>query len=75
MALALCASFKDRPDECKNEDMTYLISEDDYEGINKHFEDHTERDMIIIGVFIILVNVGMVCIHKNTTKKETGTEI
>lgn len=56
--------------------MTYLIASDaDYEGIDKHFEDHTERDLVIIGFFIILVNVGMVCIHKNTSKKQTGNEI
>ena len=46
-----------------------------FEGIDQHFEDHTERDLIIVGFFIVLVNVGMVCIHKNSQKKENGAEI
>lgn len=73
--MALCASFKDRPVECKNDDLQYLIDRSDYEGIDKLFEDHTERDLLIVGFFVILVNVGMVCIHKNTQRKETGAEI
>jgi hypothetical protein len=65
---ALCASFKDKPFECLNTNMTaFLGKDDDYKNdIQSELTDTTNRDLLIAGLFLIFVNLGMVWIHKKT---------
>lgn len=65
---ALCASFKDKPFECLNTDMSaFLGKDDDYKNdIENELDDTTDRDLLIAGFFLCFVNLGMVWIHKKT---------
>ena len=57
--------------------MSYLLGSDDqYKNIAPdQFEDTTDRDLVIAGIFILFVNLGMVWIHKATSKKSNSNEI
>jgi len=54
----------------------FLGSDEDYKDIaGDQFEDTSSRDIFIGGCFIIFVNLGMVWIHKATSKKSNANEI
>ena len=76
---AICASFKVKPLVCLNDDMSFFLGTDEnyanFADLYFEKEDHRDRDIIIAGIFIILVNLGMVWIHKATSKTSTSNEI
>ena len=70
---AICASFKDRPTYCKQDQFETLKGSDsEYTAI---YNDTTTRDMLIAGTFILFLNIGMIWILKKGQQKETKTEI
>jgi len=84
---ALCASFKDRPDICKQDafeslkgaSVDYDITSSMVTILSQMKPDTTERDLIIAGVFLVILNIGMVYIHKKrittTSKSEIQLEV
>ena len=75
---AICASFKDQPAECLNDDMTWFLGKDeDYKTFAdvEFSEEDISFDLVIAGVFILFINLGMVCIFKKTSKKSNANEI
>ena len=76
IAIALCASFKERPDECKNNQFLSKIGTDkDYDNFDEDFIDHTERNLIIGAVSILLVNVCLIQQYRKSQKKQVSKEI
>lgn len=73
---AICASFKNRPDECTQDAFEALKgSSVDYLADYK-FEDKTKvGELIFAGFFIIFLNVGMIMIHRSSSKKDRKSEI
>lgn len=54
----------------------FLGTDEQYENFaDAQFEDTTDRDLVIAGLFILFVNLGMVWIHKATSKKANSNEI
>jgi hypothetical protein len=54
--------------------MSGLLGLDDEYDINAA-EDSTDSDLLVAGIFIILVNVVVVWVHKSHSKKSNTSEI
>ena len=73
IAVALCASFHERPDVCINQAFDVLKGTDDqFKAINL---EHPDRKLIIVGLFIIFANVMIVYAHKTFGAKSNNNEI
>jgi hypothetical protein len=73
---AICASFKTRPAECTQDAMEALRgSSIDYLADYKFEDKARTSELIFAGVFIIFLNVGMIMIHKSSSKKDRKSEI
>lgn len=73
IARALCASFKDQPKECTT-DMSGLVGRmEDYDLEADESDDL--KDLLVAGIFIVLVNIVVVWVHKSRSKKSNSSEI
>ena len=75
IARAICVSFKDRPKYCTKEAFTKLIEEATETPFNVKINETTDTQLIFAALIILLVNVGMIYIHKKGNKKKQKTEI
>ncbi len=72
IAMAICASFKDRPNVCTEiiRD-AHIFGVDFLKGSDEEYRfvyngnDTIFRDMTIIGLLVIVVMTGMILIHKS----------
>jgi len=74
IARALCASFKDQPAQCAAGDMSGLLGRDDDYNIDAAAED-SFSDLLVAGIFIVLVNIVVIWVHKSNSKKSNNSEI
>ena len=74
IAIALCASFRERPEVCYDQKFEVLKA-DDSEFVPVQIENHMVRNLFIAGLFIIFINIGMVCIHKKFRQESNKNEI
>ena len=71
---AICVSFKDRPQYCQQDVFNKMVgAQVDYEKIV--IKDTSDQQLIFAAVVILMVNIGMIIIHKSGAKKKQKTEI
>ena len=63
LAVALCASFKDRPDTCYDQKFE-TVKADSSEFAPVHIRNPVIRKLFLSALFIIGLNIAMVCVHK-----------
>jgi hypothetical protein len=67
VSVALCASFKERPDICRNQMFEVMKGQDlVFSGVNLKYPI---RKLMIVGLFIVFANVMIVCVHKRYNAK------
>jgi hypothetical protein len=72
---AICASFAQKPFECKQGNMELLRGMDyDYKLIDANGQTLI-RDMFIVGLLLMVVMSAMVFIHRSGREKKAKTEI
>ena len=74
LAKALCASFNERPDVCYDQGYEKLKG-DKNEFVPVKVQNHMVRNLFVAGLFIIFVNITMVCIHKKFRQESNKNEI
>ena len=66
IARALCASFKDQPKECSY-DMSDVIGR--FEDYDTEADEGSDlKDLLVAGIFIVLINLAVVYVHKSRSK-------
>ena len=66
IARAICASYQRRPDFCIDERISKMAEESFFSDLEELGldGDYSSGHLIVIGVFIVLLNMGLVYLHK-----------
>jgi hypothetical protein len=74
IANAICVSFKDRPKYCSKETFESLVGKTvEYEKVVVN--ETTDYQLLFAAVVILIINIGMIMIHRSGSKKKQNTEI